>query len=510
MLYIGVDLGGTGIKAGVVNERGEILSKGSTPTMKERPYQAIIRDIAALCEDVAKQANVAMADIAAIGVGVPGICDPKTGIIPFCTNLGWHEVPFVAEMGKYLPNRVVVDNDATVAGYAESIAGVSKGTKSSVFITLGTGVGGGIVINGKPYSGVHGIGSEIGHMIIKMDGEPCTCGNKGCFERYASATAIIREAKRAVEKHPESAILARCGGDAEKINAKIVIDCAKAGDETAKQVFDEYVKGLAHGIVSLFNVLDPEVIVLGGGVSMAGEYLLDRWCFSNPCRIRAFSLRSSARTRASSARRCWGANDGGLLGQIKTRACHVRPRFCVEFILLFSVILLFARHHRADGRAADEQKRRPQGEVGIVARLRKLHGHCNRLFLQCGYRVFNGLCHRVNCGLFRKRLAANDGAEGGINSGEILVFVLVQGFRLGDGRVNRAVIRGFDRQRGKTTVLHKCAAQLLCNGSVFKFFCRLLLGTFCLFCRSTFSIEAVLGNELTSPQIPCKNADGFV
>ena len=128
MLYIGVDLGGTGIKAGVVNERGEILSKGSTPTMKERPYQAIIRDIAALCEDVAKQANVAMADIAAIGVGVPGICDPKTGIIPFCTNLGWHEVPFVAEMGKYLPNRVVVDNDATVAGYAESIAGVSKGT----------------------------------------------------------------------------------------------------------------------------------------------------------------------------------------------------------------------------------------------------------------------------------------------------------------------------------------------------------------------------------------------
>lgn len=135
MLYIGVDLGGTGIKAGVVNERGEILSKGSTPTMKERPYQAIIRDIAALCEDVAKQANVAMADIAAIGVGVPGICDPKTGIIPFCTNLGWHEVPFVAEMGKYLPNRVVVDNDATVAGYAESIAGVSKGTKSSVFIT---------------------------------------------------------------------------------------------------------------------------------------------------------------------------------------------------------------------------------------------------------------------------------------------------------------------------------------------------------------------------------------
>lgn len=136
MLYMGVDLGGTGIKAGVVSENGEILSKGSTPTMKERPYQDIIRDIATLCEKVAGQANVTMDEIAAIGVGVPGICDAKTGIIPFCTNLGWHDVPFIAEMHKYLPNRVIVDNDATVAGYAESIAGVSRGTQSSVFITL--------------------------------------------------------------------------------------------------------------------------------------------------------------------------------------------------------------------------------------------------------------------------------------------------------------------------------------------------------------------------------------
>ena len=145
MLYIGVDLGGTGIKAGVVNERGEILSKGSTPTMKERPYQEIIHDIAMLCKDVAQQAGITMDDVAAIGVGVPGICDAKTGIIPFCTNLGWREVPFVSEMRKYFNLPIIVDNDATVAGYAESVAGVSKGTDSSVFITLGTGVGGGIM-----------------------------------------------------------------------------------------------------------------------------------------------------------------------------------------------------------------------------------------------------------------------------------------------------------------------------------------------------------------------------
>ena len=275
MKYIGVDLGGTGIKAGVVTQEGEILSKGSKPTRNERHYSEIIADIAALCGEVVRDAGLTMADIASIGVGVPGICDPKTGVIPFCTNLGWHEVPFVEEMHKHLPLPVQVSNDATVAGFAESIAGVSAGTESSVFVTLGTGVGGGIVIGGRPFSGAHGVGSEIGHMILQMDGELCTCGNRGCFERYASATAIIREARKAVASHPESAIMAKCGGDPEKINAKIVIDSAKEGDETGKAVFDGYVKGLAHGLVSIINILDPEVIVLGGGVSMAGDFLLD-------------------------------------------------------------------------------------------------------------------------------------------------------------------------------------------------------------------------------------------
>ena len=273
--YIGVDVGGTGIKAGVENEKGEILSKGSTPTMQEHPYQAVIADMAALCLRVVEEAKLTVADIESIGVGVPGICDPHTGIIPFCTNLGWHEVPFVAELRSHIDLPVIVDNDATVAGFAESIAGVSAGTHSSVFVTLGTGVGGGIIINGRPYSGAHGVGSEIGHMILKMDGELCTCGNYGCFERYASATAIIREGRKAVAEHPESLIMARCGGDPEKINAKIVIDCAKEGDETAVAVFDEYVRGLALGIVNLINVIDPEVVVLGGGVSMAGDFLLD-------------------------------------------------------------------------------------------------------------------------------------------------------------------------------------------------------------------------------------------
>ena len=213
MMYIGLDVGGTTFKAGVVNDKGEILCKDAYPTMIELPYQQIIENMAKLCRKVAADAGVDMCDIAAIGVGVPGICDQKTGIIPFCTNLGWHDIPFVEEMHKHIDLPVYVDNDATVAGLAESVAGVSAGSESSVFLTLGTGVGGGIVINGRPYSGAHGIGSEIGHMILRLDGEPCTCGNHGCFERYASATAIIREARKAVAEHPESAILAKCGGD---------------------------------------------------------------------------------------------------------------------------------------------------------------------------------------------------------------------------------------------------------------------------------------------------------
>ena len=275
MYYIGLDVGGTTFKAGVVTQDGRIVHKDAMPTGIERPYQEIIADMAALCKKVAEDAGIPMSEIKSIGVGVPGLFDNKTGMIPFCTNLGWHDIPFVAEMKKHLDTPVYGDNDATVAGLAESVAGVSAGIRDCVFLTLGTGVGGGIIIDGKPYSGAHGCGSEIGHMMIKMGGEKCTCGNYGCFERYASATAIIREARKAIVEYPESSMLAACGGDPEKINAKIVIDAARAGDETAKTVFDGYVHALAVGIINIINMLDPEVIVLGGGVSAAGEFLLN-------------------------------------------------------------------------------------------------------------------------------------------------------------------------------------------------------------------------------------------
>ena len=181
MKYIGIDLGGTGIKAGVVDEKGGILCKADCPTGVERGYEAVIRDMAGLCEEVVRKAGLSMDDIAAIGIGLPGIYDPATGLVPFCTNLHWHQVPVTAEMHKYVDKPVFIDNDATVAGLAESVAGVSAGAKVSVFVTLGTGVGGGIIVDGKPYSGPHGVASEIGHMITVVGGELCTCGNRGCW-----------------------------------------------------------------------------------------------------------------------------------------------------------------------------------------------------------------------------------------------------------------------------------------------------------------------------------------
>ncbi len=276
MYYIGIDIGGTGVKAGIVDENGHILVKDSIKTGAERPYQEVVRDIADLCNSIIEKMHLSLEQIESIGVGVPGILDQRTGVIPFCTNLGWHEVPFIADMHMYFPGvPVYVDNDATVAGLAESVAGVSAGTQSSVFLTLGTGVGGGIVMNGRPYSGSHGVGSEIGHMVIRMDGEPCTCGKRGCFERYASATAIIREARKAVADHPESMIMNLCNNDPENITAKTVFDAAKENDPVAVKLFNNYVKSLAHGIVNIINIIDPEIIVLGGGVSNAGDFLLD-------------------------------------------------------------------------------------------------------------------------------------------------------------------------------------------------------------------------------------------
>lgn len=275
MVYIGIDVGGTGLKAGVVDQNGKILSKVSCPTLVERGAEPVVNDMAHLALKAVSEAGLTLEDVKAVGVGIPGIQDPRTEIVPFCTNLHWHDVPLVKWMQRVIDKPIYVGNDATVAGLAESVSGVSAGVKNSVFITLGTGVGGGIVIDGKVYSGSNGVGSEIGHMITVAGGEMCTCGNRGCWERYASATAIIRMGTERAKKNPDGALSKAVHGKLEDITAKHVIDLAKAGDPDCAAVFDNYVYHLCVGLASIINIVDPEVICLGGGVSAAGTFLLD-------------------------------------------------------------------------------------------------------------------------------------------------------------------------------------------------------------------------------------------
>ena len=276
MYYIGIDLGGTNNKAGLVDEEGKILADYAMPTLPERPYQEIVRDMAACIDHVLKETNISIDQVHSIGIGIPGIADQNEGRVIFCTNLGWRDIPLREELQKYYDKPVYIDNDATVAGLAESVAGVSKGCGSSVFLTLGTGVGAGIVINGRPWSGAHGVGTEIGHMTLVPDGVPCTCGNNGCVERYTSATAIIRMARQACIAYPDCGIMRLADHDPEKIDAKVVIDAAKGGDTIAMGIFDSYCNYLALVVNNITALFDPDMIVLGGGVCAAGDFLLSR------------------------------------------------------------------------------------------------------------------------------------------------------------------------------------------------------------------------------------------
>lgn len=274
-LYIGIDLGGTHIAAGAVDREGKVLAKAETATLPGRPYAQIVKDMADCSVKALRDCGRTAADAASIGVGIPGVAENERGTVYFCTNLGWTDVPLREELQRHIPLPVYIDNDATAAGYAESVAGVSRHARSSVFLTLGTGVGGGIIIDGRPWTGAHGVASEIGHLTLEIDGIPCTCGKDGCVERYCSATALIRMARDAARMHPGCDIVRRARGSAEDITAKMVVDSAKEGDGIALSIFRRYVKYLSLAINNIISFLDPEMVVLGGGVSNAGAFLLD-------------------------------------------------------------------------------------------------------------------------------------------------------------------------------------------------------------------------------------------
>lgn len=271
--YAGIDLGGTFIKCGIVSESGEIITKDQIPTGKDRPYEEIAADMAKFVKELESKCNVR---IEAVGIGSPGTIDSEHGTIVYSNNIKWEKVPLAPTLQKMLSLPVVITNDANAAALGEAFCGAGKKYKDSVFITLGTGVGGGVIIDGKLFEGGRSAGTELGHTTIRMNGEKCSCGRKGCWEAYASATALIRQAKDALSKDTKkkSAMWALCDNDLEKLMGKTVTDAVLANDAIAKRVWNKYIGYVAEGIVNQVNVFRPQAVLIGGGVSKAGALLL--------------------------------------------------------------------------------------------------------------------------------------------------------------------------------------------------------------------------------------------
>ena len=272
MYYIGVDLGGTNIAVGVVTEEGKIIATDSVPTLAEREYPEIVADMAMVCKRVVEKAGLEMKDIKAIGIGTPGSVDHKNGVVLYANNLKFENTPLAEELGKYFDIPVRLENDANAAAFGEYVVN-GKGTKDFVFITLGTGVGGGIIINEKLYTGFNGIGGELGHMTIMHGGKMCSCGNPGCWEAYASVTALIAQTKEAIEKNPDS-LMAKLAEENGEVSGRTAFEAAKKGDAAGLAVVEKYREYVASGIMNIINIFQPERLMIGGGISREGEYLI--------------------------------------------------------------------------------------------------------------------------------------------------------------------------------------------------------------------------------------------
>ena len=274
MYYLGIDLGGTNIAAGVVNENYEIIGRGKMKTNAGRSDDLILDDMAEAARMAVKDAGLELKDIASVGVGSPGSVNPYTGVIATSNNLGFSNLP----MGKMLKERLgfncYLENDASAAAYGEFIAGAGVGTKNFVAITLGTGVGGGIIIDGKLFSGANLAGGELGHTVIVMDGAQCTCGRKGCWEAYASATGLIHLTQAAMQSNKNSVMWELAEGKLENVNGRTAFDAMRQIDEAGPAVVELYIRYVACGLINTINTFQPEIICIGGGISKEGDNLL--------------------------------------------------------------------------------------------------------------------------------------------------------------------------------------------------------------------------------------------
>lgn len=275
MYYIGIDLGGTNIAVGIVDESFKIVKKGSTPTLVNRDPELIIADMGKLCLELLAETGIGLEEVVCAGIAAPGSVNPRTGIIEYANNLPFLRFPIADALRKYLPVReVYLENDANAAALGEAVGGAAKGKRLSVMITLGTGVGGGVIIDGKIYSGFNYAGAELGHTVIEYNGRQCSCGRKGCFEAYASATALVNMTKEKLAACKDTLMWEMCGNDINKADARIAFAAMKKGDRAGKEVVDMYISYLACGITNMINIFQPEVLLIGGGVCNEKDYLL--------------------------------------------------------------------------------------------------------------------------------------------------------------------------------------------------------------------------------------------
>lgn len=279
MYYIGVDLGGTNIAVGVVNEKYEIIKKGSVPTKADREADEIIRDMADLSLRLLGECGLKAEDVEYAGISTPGTAVRETGVVIYANNLPFMNYPLAAKLAEFSGiKRVLIENDANAAAKAEAVAGAARGAKFSVMITLGTGVGGGIIIDGEVYSGFNSAGAELGHMVIEKDGRQCSCGRRGCWEAYSSATGLINLTKDKIvecrEKGIETAMDEMIGHDLDKTSGRTAFSAMRNGDKAAAEVVDEYIDYLACGLANVDRIFHPDVLSIGGGIANERDNLL--------------------------------------------------------------------------------------------------------------------------------------------------------------------------------------------------------------------------------------------
>ena len=272
---IGVDIGGTNTKIGIVDAHQKLIDVRSIPTKADRTPEEVTADIGKAVLDTLDENGIALDQCMGVGVGMPGTVDQKRGIVRYSNNIRWENVPLAQELGKYLPVPIEIANDADCAALGEAAAGAGREVQNMVMITLGTGVGGGVILDGRIFEGRLAGGCELGHMVIHENGELCTCGRRGCLEAYASATALIRDTKRAMGEDRNSCLWELCGQDADRVTAEMVFAAAAQRDPAAKKVVDEFIRHLSIGIVNIVNIFRPEAVLLGGGISAQGRVLTD-------------------------------------------------------------------------------------------------------------------------------------------------------------------------------------------------------------------------------------------